>query len=58
MELANAMIYSSLQAETVSLPLDSAAYAAELERLIRDSRHEKPKAAPARRDDFSRSFGS
>lgn len=58
-ELANAMIYSALQAETVKLPLDSMAYAAELERLIRDSRHEKPKsAAPVRRDDFARSFGS
>ncbi len=58
-ELANAMIYSALQAETVSLPLDSTAYSAELERLIRESRHEKPKAAaPPRRDDFARSFGS
>ena len=57
-ELANAMIYSALQAETVSLPLDSAAYAVELERLIRDSRHEKPKGPAARRDDFARSFGS
>ena len=58
-ELANAMIYSALQAETVSLPLDSAAYAAQLERLILESRHEKPKgAASTRRDDFARSFGS
>jgi len=57
-ELANAMIYSSLQEETVSLPLDSGAYAAELERLIRDSRHEKPKGTATRRDDFARSFGS
>jgi predicted dehydrogenase len=57
-ELANAMIYSALQAETVTLPLDSAVYAGELERLIRESRHEKPKGAPARRDDFARSFGS
>lgn len=57
-ELANAMIYSALQAETVTLPLDSSVYAAELERLIRESRHEKPKAPPTRRDDFTRSFGS
>jgi predicted dehydrogenase len=58
-ELANAIIYSALQAETVSLPLDSAAYAAELERLIVESRYEKPKGAtPAVRDDFARSFGS
>ncbi|HKO91141.1 MAG TPA: hypothetical protein VJU61_08315, partial [Polyangiaceae bacterium] len=57
-ELANAMIYSSLQAETVTLPLDSSAYAAELERLIVDSRYEKPKASALSRDDFARSFGS
>jgi len=57
-ELANAMIYSSLNEETVTLPLDSGAYAAELERLIRESRHEKPKSGSTRRDDFSRSFGS
>jgi predicted dehydrogenase len=36
-ELANAMIYSSVRGETVRLPLDSAAYAAELERLVRES---------------------
>jgi predicted dehydrogenase len=36
-ELANAMIQSSLQGETVTLPLDANAYAAELEGLIRDS---------------------
>jgi predicted dehydrogenase len=57
-ELANAMIYSALQAETVTLPLDSSAYAAELERLIVDSRHEKPKPSTLARDDFARSFGS
>jgi len=57
-ELANAMIYSALQAETVTLPLDSSLYAAELERLIRESRHEKPKGAPPRRDDLARPYGS
>lgn len=36
-ELANAMIYSAVKGETVRLPLDSALYAAELERLIRES---------------------
>lgn len=36
-ELANAMIYSALKGETVRLPLDAAAYAAELERLVRAS---------------------
>lgn len=47
-ELANAVIYSSLHEEVVSLPLDSAAYAAELERLIRALRHEEAKAPPPR----------
>lgn len=37
-ELANAMLYSALRGETVSLPLSSQAYAAELERLIGESR--------------------
>jgi predicted dehydrogenase len=45
-ELANAMIYSSLHEEVVSLPLDSAAYAAQLERLIRASQHEELKPPP------------
>lgn len=36
-ELANSMIYSAVKGKTVRLPLDSAAYAAELERLIRES---------------------
>ncbi len=40
-ELANAMIYSGLRGETVTLPLDSNAYSAELERLIRESSHER-----------------
>jgi predicted dehydrogenase len=37
-ELANAMIYSSLTEKTVELPLDSAAYASELTRLRAASR--------------------
>jgi predicted dehydrogenase len=57
-ELANAMLYSTLQGETVTLPLDANAYAAELERLIRDSKYEKARPASSRRDDFGRSFGS
>jgi predicted dehydrogenase len=57
-ELANAMIHSALRGETVTLPLDGQAYAAELDRLIRESRHQKA-AAPARRpDDVTSSFGS
>jgi predicted dehydrogenase len=37
-ELANAMSYSSLTKQTVTLPLDPALYAAELERLMATSR--------------------
>lgn len=36
-ELANAMIYSALEGQTVKLPLDSRAYAAKLERLVQES---------------------
>jgi predicted dehydrogenase len=57
-ELANAMIYSALKAETVSLPLDAEAYALELERLIRESRHQKPAVVPRRPGDVASSFGS
>ena len=58
-ELANAMIYSSLQQEKIQLPLDSAAYEAKLKELIATSKYVKP-AAPvaAAASDFSRSFGS
>ncbi|MEI8243056.1 MAG: Gfo/Idh/MocA family oxidoreductase [bacterium] len=41
-ELANAMLYSSLTGQTVELPLDSAAYEACLQKLIRESRFSKP----------------
>ncbi|MGC9347654.1 MAG: Gfo/Idh/MocA family protein [Anaerolineae bacterium] len=40
-ELANAMLYSSLQGKPVDLPLDSAAYEAELMQLIKSSTFEK-----------------
>jgi len=57
-ELANAMIYSALKSEMVALPLDGDAYALELERLIRESRHEKPDLQPRRPGDVASSFGS
>jgi len=37
-ELANAMILSTLQRQTIDLPLDPALYARELARLVDDSR--------------------
>src|SRR5262245_31811297 len=40
-ELANAMLYSSLRGQTLDLPLDSAAFAQELEKLIASSKLEK-----------------
>lgn len=54
-ELANAMLYSSLTGETVKLPLDGAAYAQKLNELIANSRLEK-KVTAIKTDDFSKSF--
>ena len=54
-ELANAMIYSSLLGETVDLPLDGAAYEAKLKELIANSRFEKGEAK-AMEGDFAKSF--
>jgi predicted dehydrogenase len=44
-ELANAMLYSSLIGQTVELPLDGVAYEAHLQKLIRESKFTKPQAA-------------
>jgi predicted dehydrogenase len=54
-ELANAMLYSSLIEQTVTLPLDGAAYAAKLQELIAGSRFEKKVVAVAA-EDFTKSF--
>jgi predicted dehydrogenase len=54
-ELANAMLYSSLRGETVDLPLDGAAYECALEGLIANSRFQK-KAVVATAEDFTKSF--
>ncbi|HOZ49016.1 MAG TPA: Gfo/Idh/MocA family oxidoreductase [Candidatus Hydrogenedentes bacterium] len=54
-ELANAMIYSSLMDQTVELPLDGAAYEAQLKELIAGSRFEK-KTADSSDADISASF--
>ncbi len=57
-ELANAMIYSSLLQQTVSLPLDSVAYEAKLNELIATSTYVKPAPTTAAvATDFSQSFG-
>ncbi|HUT25761.1 MAG TPA: Gfo/Idh/MocA family oxidoreductase [Sumerlaeia bacterium] len=54
-ELANAMLYSSLMGETVKIPLDGAAFEKRLQRLIAESRHVK-KAAEKVSEDMTGSF--
>ena len=57
-ELANAMILSSLQQQTVQLPLDAGAYEAKLNDLIATSTYVKPVVtASVAASDFSQSFG-
>ncbi len=54
-ELANAMLYSSLQNRTIDLPLDAAAYERALQQLIAESRFEK-KVVAVSQEDFTKSF--
>jgi predicted dehydrogenase len=54
-ELGNAMLMSTLWDRTVELPLDSAAVAAEYQKLIAKSRHKKKVAAGAGASDFANS---
>lgn len=54
-ELANAMLYSSLIDQSIQLPMDSAAYEKKLRQLIADSRFEK-KVTEIATDDFAKSF--
>jgi predicted dehydrogenase len=54
-ELANAMLYSSLLGQTVELPLDGAAYERKLQQLIAASSIEK-KVVPVSNQDFASSF--
>jgi predicted dehydrogenase len=54
-ELANAMLYSSLLGQTVELPMDGAAYEKKLQQLIADSKFEK-KVVEIKSDDFTKSF--
>ncbi len=57
-ELANATLLSSWKKSAVSLPLDSAEYAAALQHRIDTSTHVKKPADPGKisQDDFSKSF--
>ena len=54
-ELANVILYSSLVAATVELPMDSAAYEKRLNQLIAGSRLEK-KVVEVSNEDFTKSF--
>jgi predicted dehydrogenase len=54
-ELANAILYSSLLERTIPLPLDGAAYEQKLQELIAGSKFEKKVVQPAS-DDFAKSF--
>ena len=58
-ELANAVLYSAWQNQTIELPLDSSAYASALEQRITQStfkKREPRKTGGASADDFSKSF--
>ena len=54
-ELANAILYSSLIGQTVDLPLDGAAYEKKLNELIANSTVEK-KVVKIAGEDFTKSF--
>ena len=54
-ELANAILYSSLTGQTIEMPLDAAAYEKKLNQLIADSRFEK-KVVAVSGEDFTKSF--
>jgi hypothetical protein len=54
-ELANAMIYSSLTESTVELPMDSAAYESKLNELIASSTHVK-KVVEKQKEDLASSW--
>ena len=54
-ELANAILYSSLEGKTIDLPLDSRAYERKLMQLIKESRFEK-KTVQTTSEDFTKSF--
>lgn len=54
-ELANAILYSSLTDSTVEIPLDSSAYEAKLKELIANSTHVK-QVREVSNEDFTKSF--
>ncbi len=55
-ELANAMLFSSLKNKTIDMPLDATAYARALKNLIKTSKFVKPEIRAAAPVDLSQSF--
>ncbi|MEM7387352.1 MAG: gfo/Idh/MocA family oxidoreductase, partial [Verrucomicrobiota bacterium] len=58
-ELANSVLYSAWQGQSIDLPLDSKAYEKELQERIDTStfkKREPRKTGPATDDDFAKSF--
>jgi predicted dehydrogenase len=55
-ELANAILYSSLENRTIDLPLDGAAYERKLQQLIAESKFEKKAVKTTVGEDFTKSF--
>ena len=55
-ELANAILYSSLIGQTVEIPLDADAYEKKLNQLIAESKFEKKVVETAVGEDFTKSF--
>lgn len=57
LELGNSMLLAGLKDKVVTLPMDSAEYAAELEKLVAGSRYQKKVVAnEANADDMAKSF--
>ena len=54
-ELANAILYSSMEGKTIELPLDAVAYERRLQKLVAESKHKKPPVQKTS-EDFSKSF--
>ncbi len=56
-ELANAMLYSSMTNQTVQMPLNGDDFEAMLHELIRNSKFQKAQSAEKAAEDMSKSFG-
>jgi hypothetical protein len=54
-ELANSVVYSSLLEQSVTLPMDGAAWETKLNQLISETKHEK-KTVTVSAEDFASSF--